>query len=323
MEGARTIGYELHVSSVSRNVLVQVVVLLTASDVWKHIETSYASHSRARVINTRMALATTQKGSMTAAKYVSKMKSLADDMAYTGKKLDNEELSSYILDGLDAEYNSLVSSIAARVEPISLGELYSQLLSFETRLELQSQGTGRSFQSSANNAMRGHGGFTRGRGGRGPRGGAGGCGCGDSSYKARNKFPSCQLCGRTNHAMFKCYKRFDHTFMGEEKSTNTANSYGVHSNWYANSRATNHVTGDLEKLVMMEPYNGNDQIYTVNGSGMHIKHIGKYVIPTPHHDLDLHRVLYVPHASKNLASMHRITSDNNVFFELHSDFFLV
>jgi hypothetical protein len=35
-------------------------------------------------------------------------------MASAGKKLDDEELCSYILIGLDAEYNSLVSSIAAR-----------------------------------------------------------------------------------------------------------------------------------------------------------------------------------------------------------------
>jgi hypothetical protein len=263
---------------------------------------------------------------MTTAEYVSKMKSLADDMASTRKKLDDEELSSYILAGLDSEYNSLVSSIAARVEPISLGELCSQLLSFETRLELQSQGTRGSFQSSANNAMRGRGGFTRGRGGRGPRGcgsNSGGRGRGDSSYKARNKFPPCQLCGRTNHAVFKCYKWFDLMFMGEEKSVNTAHSYGVDSNWYANYGATDHVTGDLEKLAMKEPYNGNDQIYTASDLGMHIKHIGKFVIPTPYRDLDLHRVLYVPHASKNLASIHHITSDNNIFFELHPGFFLI
>jgi hypothetical protein len=114
-------------SYVSHDVLVQVVVLPTASDVWKHIETPYASQSHARVINICMALATTQKGSLTAAKYISKMKSLANDMASVGKKMDDEEMSSYILVGLDSEYNLLVSSIAAQVEPISFGELYSQL----------------------------------------------------------------------------------------------------------------------------------------------------------------------------------------------------
>jgi hypothetical protein len=52
------------------------------------------------------------------------------------KKLDDEELISYILAGLDYEYNSLVSSIAARVEPVTLSDMYSQLLAFEMRLEL-------------------------------------------------------------------------------------------------------------------------------------------------------------------------------------------
>jgi hypothetical protein len=58
-------------------------------------------------------------------------------MASTRKQLDEEELCSYILAGLDFEYNSLVSSVVARVERITLGELYSQLLAFETRLDLQ------------------------------------------------------------------------------------------------------------------------------------------------------------------------------------------
>jgi hypothetical protein len=68
--------------------------------------------------------------------YISKMKSLADDMASAGKKLNDQELCSYILIGLDYEYNSFVLSIIARVEPVMLGELYSQLLSFENRLEI-------------------------------------------------------------------------------------------------------------------------------------------------------------------------------------------
>jgi hypothetical protein len=64
------------------------------------------------------------------------MKSFADDMDADRKKLDDEELSSYVLASLDYEYNSLVSSIAARVEPITFAELYSQLLASETRLDL-------------------------------------------------------------------------------------------------------------------------------------------------------------------------------------------
>jgi hypothetical protein len=112
----------------------------------------FESQSRARVINTRMTLATTQKGSLTVAEYISKMKILVDDRASTRKKLDDEDFISYILVRLDAEYNLIVSSIARRVELIGFAELYSQLLAYENRLDLQLGGQGLS-QSSANSAV--------------------------------------------------------------------------------------------------------------------------------------------------------------------------
>jgi hypothetical protein len=106
-----------------------------------------------------MALAANQKGSSTVAEYVAKMKALVDDMASTGKKLDIVELSSYILVRLDFEYNGVMSSIAAQVEPITFGELYAQLLAFENRLDLQNGGQQhlQPSQSSANNFMSGQG----------------------------------------------------------------------------------------------------------------------------------------------------------------------
>jgi hypothetical protein len=146
-------------TSVSRDVLVHITALPSAEQAWKHIKTSFASQPRAWVINTHMALTTSQKGTSTVAEYIAKMKTLADEMASTRKKLNDEELCSYILVGLDAEYNSLGSSIAARSDPITLGELYSQLLSFENSLELQKDGQS---MSLVNNASRGQGTFCRG-----------------------------------------------------------------------------------------------------------------------------------------------------------------
>jgi hypothetical protein len=56
-----------------------------------------------------MALASAQKGTCTIAEFFSKIKSLADDMASAGKKLEDEEIASYILAGLDMEYNGIQS----------------------------------------------------------------------------------------------------------------------------------------------------------------------------------------------------------------------
>jgi hypothetical protein len=87
----------------------------TASEVWKALEKMYCQ-SRARAVNTCIALATTQKGNMPIMEYVGKMKSLADEMAYAGKPVNDEELVQHILTGLDQEYNPIVSAILARTE---------------------------------------------------------------------------------------------------------------------------------------------------------------------------------------------------------------
>ena len=76
------------------------------------------SQSRGRVINTRMALALVQKGTSTIVEYFSHMKGLTDDMASAKKKLEDEEISSYILAGVDGNFNPVISAMVARVEPL-------------------------------------------------------------------------------------------------------------------------------------------------------------------------------------------------------------
>jgi hypothetical protein len=136
------------------------------------------------MISTRMALSTAQKGSSMVAEYYSKMKNLADEIAYAGKTLEDEKFVSNILAGFDIEFNLLVSAVAARVEPISHGKLYTQMTCFEQRMDLlHGNGSG----PSANSASRG------GRGGGNPRdgrnGGGGGCGRGGFGQGRANGRP--------------------------------------------------------------------------------------------------------------------------------------
>ena len=130
----------------------------------------HASQLRAHIIATRMALATTTKGTSLVADYLTKMKTLADEMASAGRKLEDEELISYILTGLDLDFNPVVFAVTARVRPVMVAELYTQLTSFKQRMELH----GGASHSSANMAAKGgHGGgaghnntWRRGGGGR-------------------------------------------------------------------------------------------------------------------------------------------------------------
>ena len=52
-----------------------------------------------------------------------------DTLAAIGQPLQDSEVVSYILGGLDSTYDSLVTSITTQVDPISLEDLFSHLLS--------------------------------------------------------------------------------------------------------------------------------------------------------------------------------------------------
>lgn len=173
------------------------------------IEAMCASQSRTRVINTHMALATTQKRRSTITEYFAMVKALADDMVSTGKKLDDEDLASYMLSGLNIELSPVMSTVDARTKPISLGKLYTQLVGFEQRMSLLQGG---SSGSSANMAS---------HGGRGGGNSCGGCDCGHGRNCGRGSDGCdhlvCQLCGKEGHTVVRCYKRFNSTFQGSQE----------------------------------------------------------------------------------------------------------
>jgi hypothetical protein len=82
-----------------------------------------------------MALATTRKGNSTITEYIAKMQALGNDMAATGKPLD-DDLIQYILPGLDEDFNSVVNSVLARPRAITVAELAAQMLTFESYVDI-------------------------------------------------------------------------------------------------------------------------------------------------------------------------------------------
>lgn len=295
-------------TSLSREVLTQVVSMKTSAQVWTALEEMYSSVSRSRVIQLRTLFAGTRKNEMTATAYFTKMRGIADELTAAGKKIEDDDLISQILAGLDAEYNPFVSSIAARTDAYSLSEIYAQFLAFEARLESQNSGS-QQYNSSVNLAARGghgkgnRGGKSSGGGNRGGYGnnnrggynnygnnnnnnnygnnynhgnnsypnnnrGGGRPGPGGGANLPRGERPTCQICGKVGHPAHKCWYRFDPNYVTEERYGGAATtSYGVDSNWYFDTGATDHITGELDKLTTRARYNGPEQVHAANGAG--------------------------------------------------------
>lgn len=98
-------------------------------------------------------------------------------------------------------------------------------------------------------------------------------------------------------------------------------SYGVDTNWYVDSSATDHITGELEKLFVRDKYHGGDRVHTASGASMRINHVGHSILHSPIHDIHLKHILHVPHANKNLLSVNRHVRDNHAFLEFHPNHF--
>ncbi|WVZ75222.1 hypothetical protein U9M48_023301, partial [Paspalum notatum var. saurae] len=315
-------------SPVISPVHVQVSSFDHAAQVWSAVTTMFASQSKSKILQLRSQLSREKKGDSSASAYYTKMKSLADEMGADGKKLEDDDIISYILNGMDSDYNPFVSSMAVK-DNLTLSDMYAQLLAYEARLAQQNNDGGR-FYSSANTAARG-----RDRGAGRGRGRSPGASLLDVVIQIKDEPPICQLCERPGHIVHECWYRFNRRYVpprdggrsfnsGQQKSASAVvPSYGVDTNWYMDSGATDHITSALDKLTSREPYTGDDQIHAANGKGMCISHIGKSILHSPNCNFSINNVLHVPSATKDLVSVHIFTSDNDVFLEFYPTFFCV
>jgi hypothetical protein len=90
--------------------------------------------------------------------------------------------------------------------------------------------------------------------------------------------PRCQVCLRVGHTANMCWYHFDEDYVPDQRVANMAfGSTSTNPNWYLDSGATDHITGELEKLTMNKCYIGHNQIRSANGAGMEITHVDKFV----------------------------------------------
>jgi hypothetical protein len=234
-----------------------------------------------------MQLAMLKMQELSAMNYFSRVKGITNNLAAAKEPLHNDEIIAYLLTGLPEQYDSLVTSVTTHTEPISLSDVYTNLLSFEMRL-IQRQAHPTSHPLTNYAARGGRGGQSGARSG-GRHGGRGGGRTTDRSNGPSDR-PHCQICGHTNNLAPQCWYRYDDGYQKDDKPSAamaSMPSYSVEVPWYSDTGATDHITNDLERLAIREKYQGKEQIQTVGGSGMPIRHVGHSMIQTLARALDL------------------------------------
>ena len=120
--------------SLSPEVLSQCLFLKTSKEVWDKLAGLYAAQSMASAMQIRMQLATLKKQDLSASDFFNRVKGLVDTLAAAGAPHRDDEIVAYLLTGLPEEFDPLVMSVTTRTEPMSLSEVYTNLLSFEMHM---------------------------------------------------------------------------------------------------------------------------------------------------------------------------------------------
>ena len=93
-------------SSLTREILAQVVSAKTSADLWQTLLRSFSATSRARLSELRRRLQTTSKGGASCLEFIQKIQSVADELAFIGEPVSDEDLQMYILDRKSTRLNS-------------------------------------------------------------------------------------------------------------------------------------------------------------------------------------------------------------------------
>ena len=108
-----------------------------------------------------------------------------------------------------------------------------------------------------------------------------------------------------------------------EAFTTTSLADSQDTEWYTNTGETSHMTNDAAPLDKSDPYIDNQWIFVGNGQSLPISHIGYISSLIASHPLKMFDVLLVPHITKNLLSISKLTRENNCLVTFSSSGFTI
>ncbi|KAL9438313.1 hypothetical protein AB3S75_024063 [Citrus x aurantiifolia] len=188
----------------------------------------------------------------------------------------------------------------------------------------------RGFVGGFSNGFPGPGGFNNNYG----RGGFNSGGAGKNF--AQGTGVACQICFRFNHTAVECRDRFNRNFVPNflapapnhfpnqhqrRRVTFITTSEGVaDQGWFLDSGVTHHLTNIVQNLSDGKIYFSSNLLTVGNGQGLRITHIGYTQLYTSFSTcLQLQNSLCVPQITKNLISISKLLTDNDITIEFFSD----
>ncbi|KAG8502477.1 hypothetical protein CXB51_000392 [Gossypium anomalum] len=288
-------------STVTNEVLVHLTTAKTSFDVWTTIERRFGTTSTLKISSMRHALYSIKKSNLTITEYVSKVKTLCDNLTAVGSLVTEAEQVSVILAGLSVEYESVC--VFASASPISLDMLTDMLLDCEARqlvllteVPIQANLATRSFDhvdgskfSQSQETKHWHKklgqGWSRGR----SRGG------GRSWSRSR---PQCQLYGKFSStspcSSAHCCSSFSpSTAVSHPVPPRASTSFTSDQLWYPDYGTTNHITPEASNLTSASPYTGTSHVTMGNGESIPITNVRLSTLLASSKLLRLQNVLHI------------------------------
>ncbi|KAI4302634.1 hypothetical protein MLD38_038355 [Melastoma candidum] len=122
-------------SSLTTEPLSLVVCCKYSSEVWETLRNRYESASPSRILNLRLQMQQLRKNGRTMQQYLNCLKSLSDQLSAIGEPMRYRDYLWYLMEGLPAEYDAIVTAIYSRTDQPQLEEVHNLLLNFDMRLE--------------------------------------------------------------------------------------------------------------------------------------------------------------------------------------------
>jgi len=241
------------------------------------------------------------------------LKHTGDLLALLGSHVSIEDMTDYILCGLDDGYRSVINGVNARDNPITFDDLLETLLIQELSITAAQQQTPAPL--TALNAQ------VRPNYNNKPR---------PAQLPAQsNQHPGnrkaflgkCQWCNVRGHVLFQC-RTFRQQHLGipppprDSPQVNTATVGPPQTDFFVDNGATHHITNDLANMAIHHPYTGPDSLFMRNGSGLNISHSRTLLI----NDLSLSNVLCVLSMKQKIIFVSQVTKQtiSAVLFLPHS-----